>query len=329
MFRFISRYSHIVAILALGLVVTLVTIDTADARRASSGFGSRGSRTFQAPATTRTAPSEAAPIDRTMTPRTQANQPSGAQAQANAPRPGLFGGFGRSMIGGLLLGGLVGAMFGGGFGGGLGFLGMLLQMALLAGVVMLAIRFFANRQRSAAPAGGPSQRSGFGGADNNTPAFRIPTIGGGADRSAQPAQTYAPATKDLAISQVDLDRFERLLVEIQTAYGAENYAELRKLTTPEAMSYLAEELGENATKGVRNQVSDVRLVQGDISEAWQEGTLDYATLAMKYESIDVMVDRTSGKVVEGDTREPSETTEVWTFVRKPANDWQLSAIQAA
>lgn len=47
---------------------------------------------------------------------------------------------------------------------------------------------------------------------------------------------------------------------------------------------------------------------------------------MRYESIDVMRDRQSGEVVEGETR-PTETTEVWTFVRPVGGRWQLSAIQ--
>lgn len=97
---------------------------------------------------------------------------------------------------------------------------------------------------------------------------------------------------------------------MQTAYGAEDYGTLRRLTTPEAMSYLAEELGENATNGVRNSVSDVKLLQGDIAEAWREDGQEYATLAMRYSSIDAMVERDSGRVVSGDDRRPSESTEV-------------------
>jgi predicted lipid-binding transport protein (Tim44 family) len=95
------------------------------------------------------------------------------------------------------------------------------------------------------------------------------------------------------------------------------------------MSYLAEELGENATKGVRNSVTNVRLLQGDISEAWREGNAEYATLAMRYSSVDALLDRTTGRLVDGDDRNASETTEVWTFVRQPGSDWKLSAIQGA
>ena len=114
---------------------------------------------------------------------------------------------------------------------------------------------------------------------------------------------------------------------VKTAYGAEDYGALRHLTTPEAMSYLAEELGENATNGLRNRVSDVKLLQGDIAEAWREDGQDYATLAMRYSSIDAMVDRNSGRLVSGDDHQPSESTEIWTFVRRNGSDWKLAAIQ--
>jgi predicted lipid-binding transport protein (Tim44 family) len=40
-----------------------------------------------------------------------------------------------------------------------------------------------------------------------------------------------------------------------------------------------------------------------------------------------MVERTGGRLVSGDNREPTETTEVWTFVRQPGTDWKLAAIQ--
>ncbi len=160
---------------------------------------------------------------------------------------------------------------------------------------------------------------------NNNSSFRIPTIGSGAGGYQQ--QRNNRPSDEIGLAQADLDQFEELLTKVQTAYGAEDYGTLRQLTTPEAMSYLAEELGENATNGVRNRVSDVKLLQGDIAEAWREGDQDYATLAMRYSSIDAMVDRDSGRVVSGDDRHPSESTEIWTFMRKNGGDWKLAAIQ--
>ena len=107
MFRATSRFSQFTAILGLALVFSLSALDIADARRAGGmgGFGSRGSKTYQAPAPTRTAPNNAAPIERSMTPNTgaQTARPAQGAAAAGAAKPGFFNNFGRSMLGGLLV----------------------------------------------------------------------------------------------------------------------------------------------------------------------------------------------------------------------------------
>ena len=52
---------------------------------------------------------------------------------------------------------------------------------------------------------------------------------------------------------------------------------------------------ENASRGVVNQISDVKLLQGDLSEAWSEVNDEYATVAMRYSLNDKIVDRASGR----------------------------------
>ena len=68
-------------------------------------------------------------------------------------------------------------------------------------------------------------------------------------------------------------------------------------------------------------------MQGDLAEAWREGGADYATVAMRFEIIDTMVERTTGRIVAGDPAKPELVTEVWTFRRPTGGAWQLSAIQ--
>jgi predicted lipid-binding transport protein (Tim44 family) len=158
-------------------------------------------------------------------------------------------------------------------------------------------------------------------------------FGGGGQAAAAPmssAPVAAPASAvEIGLVQADRDAFERLLAEVQAAFGREDYAALRQITTPEIMSYLSEELSQNAVQGRRNEVSQTKLLQADVAEAWNEGEADYATTAMRYESIDVMRDRQSGAVVQGDPNAPTQTTELWTFVRTPGQPWKLSAIQEA
>jgi predicted lipid-binding transport protein (Tim44 family) len=69
----------------------------------------------------------------------------------------------------------------------------------------------------------------------------------------------------------------------------------------------------------------VKLLQGDLAEAWREGSTDYATVAMKYALRDSMVERASGRPVEGGER--TEVTELWTFMRTRGGNWLPSAIQ--
>ena len=77
---------------------------------------------------------------------------------------------------------------------------------------------------------------------------------------------------------------------MQTAYGKEDLGALRTRVTPEMLSYYSEELAANASRGVVNRISDVKLQQGDLAEAWREGDTDYATVAMRYSLIDQIVD---------------------------------------
>src|SRR4030095_2351036 len=138
----------------------------------------------------------------------------------------------------------------------------------------------------------------------------------------------APAVAPLEIKGEDFDTFERMLGEIQTAYGREDLAALRRDLTPEMLSYYAEELSANASRGVVNQISDVKLLQGDLAEAWREGDKEYASVAMRYSLVDRYVDRATGRAAEGNDA-AQEATEVWTFTRAPGGSWLLSAIQQA
>jgi Tim44-like domain len=111
-------------------------------------------------------------------------------------------------------------------------------------------------------------------------------------------------------------------------YGAEDLGALRARMTPEMLSYYSEEMAKNSSRGVVNHLSDVKLLQGDVAEAWREGDDDYATVAMRYSMVDRTLDRASGRMVEGATS-PQESTELWTFRRTRGGHWVLSAVQQA
>lgn len=328
MMRF-GRFRFLALLSAAFVAMTLVSVDFAEARRGGS-FGSRGFRTQQAAPPTRTAPTQTGPVERTMTPAPNAATRQ-QQTMGQQQRPRLFNGLGGGLMRGILIGGLFGMLLGYGFGGMAGALGFLVQLLLIGALVWLAMAFFRSRRQPAVAGGAPGRGPDFGRPsqrDAATPAparsstgFTLPRFGGG-----EAAGT--PQTTDITLDQADLDMFERRLGEVQRAFADEDHAALRRLSTPEMVSFFSEELADNAKRGVRNEVSGVQLLQADIAEAWNEGEDDYATAALRYEAIDVLRDRATGALAGG-VEEPSETVELWTFVRKNGGEWKLSAIQEA
>jgi predicted lipid-binding transport protein (Tim44 family) len=313
------------AFMAVAATFAMVAIE-ADARPRISA-GSRGTRTFSAPPPTATAPNAARPLDRTMTQpgAATAARPSSAAAAAPAAggffnRPGILGGLAAGFLGAGLFGLLAGHGLAGGLGGIASFLGLLLQIGIVALVAMLAWRWWQSRNQPAY-AGGPAMREREQSDNNSRMSFGgLGSLGGlGGGGAAQ-----APADVPIEVKPEDFDTFERLLGEIQTAYGAEDLNALRSRVTPEMLSYYAEELGHNAANGDINQMSDIKLLQGDLSEAWREDNDEYATVAMRYSINDRLVDRKDGKLIE---QLPSEVTELWTFRRAVGGNWILSAVQ--
>lgn len=323
----LSRKARTWSTLAMAAIFVLGAVSGAEARRGGS-FGSRGMRTYSAPRATAAAPVAPAPIQRSMTPRDTAAQPGAAVqrpvAAANPMQQPQRGGFlrrwGGPIVGGLLAAGLFGMLMGHGFGGAAGIMALLVQIGVVALIAAVAMAIFRRRNPVAA---------GASAANVTNYDFQRPAAPVHPAYAPQPAPA-AQNGDEIGLGEGDLNAFEQLLGEVQSAFGREDYAALRERTTPEIMSYLAEELSQNATSGRRNDVTDVRLLQGDISEAWTEGSKDYATVAMRYTSVDVMRDRASGQIVDGDER-PTETAEMWTFVRDRAGPWgagwKLSAIQ--
>lgn len=302
----------------------------ADARPGGGkSIGSRGSNTFTAPPATGTAPKGAAPVERSITQpgRPSAATPGNPAAAGAAQSASRFGGWG-----GLLMGGLIGAglasMFG--LGAMASVLGFLLQMALIAGVIWLAWSFFARRRGAPSMAGAPGAAGAYN-TNHRQGAAPQPAVNGrpaGANGFAGAAAAKAP----LAIGPEDYGSFERLLSEIQLAYGRADLDTLGPRVTPEILSYFAEELDGNAKRGVRNELGEPKLLQGDLAEAWSEQSGDYATVAMRYALTDATVELATGRVIDGSRDTPVEATEVWTFTRPRGgrpDQWELSAVQQA
>ena len=274
-----------------------------------SSFGSRGTRTWEY--------NGAQPLNRSLTP-----PPSRPNFAPGSPAPAYGGSFFQRHP---FLTGLAGGLFGSwlfghaanaeGAGGGAGsFFGTLLWLAIIGLVIWFVVRRF----RAGAFANG------------------WPTAGPATFRARQAGTAFAPAGqfrgRDVNLADADLQAFQRLHTAIQYAWSNGDLGQMRRLMTPEMLSYFSEELSRNTSRGLRNVVSNVELVKGELTEAWEESDLQYATALLRWRAADYMLrlgappgDRNS--VVSGDPRSPGEFEEVWTFVRRRGGDWLLSAIQ--
>jgi len=304
--------------LAVALLCAWVALapSLAEARAGSSGSatsqGSRGSRTYSNDG--------AAPMQRSLTPTPSPSQPS------LAPRPSplapAYGGgfmqqhpFMSGLMGGFIGAGLAGMLFGhsayAADGSGVGsMLGMLLQFALIGGLIWLAVSFFRRRSPLATASG------------------MYPMAA-----TAMPAAAAPRDPVEIPIVEADFSAWSDLLTGIQAAWSKGDLGSLRRYVTPEMLSYFSEELSRNASQGVENRVERVTLLKGDLQEAWSEGELEYATARLRWSAVDYMVALPQANgggqevIVRGDPSQVTEATETWTFVRSHGGHWLLSAIQ--
>jgi predicted lipid-binding transport protein (Tim44 family) len=275
---------------------------------------------------------------------------AGPAAAGAAAKGGFFNRPGMGMLGGLAAGflgaGLLGMLFGGGLLSGLGsfasIIGLLLQVGLVVIVVRLAMKWWQRRnqgQTASAYAGPSGSQQQYNAPEANQAAAQTNHAYGAqqqdapqaAPRSALGGFGFGGSRQDerpVEIQPKDYEDFERLLTEVQAAWSKEDVDALGKLATPEMTSYFAKDLAENKAANDINTVSDVKLLQGDLAEAWREGNDEYASVAMRFSLIDKTLERGTNRLVAG-SETPTEATEVWTFIRTNGGNWEVSAIQQA
>jgi predicted lipid-binding transport protein (Tim44 family) len=279
----------------------------------SSSMGSRGLRTYEN--------NNAQPLSRSVTPAPET--PRSPSLSPAMPSPVYGGGsfFQRHPFLTGLAGGLLGSWLFGhagwaadGVGGAAGSaMGTLLEFLIIGLLIYFAVRLFRGRALSNGWPGGAT--------------FAAPRSAG-----AAAAPVRRDRGRDINLSDADLGAFQAIHAAVQEAWSGGDLGQLRRLMTPEMLSYFSEELTRNASQGVQNIVSDVQLVKGELTESWEEGDLQYATAYMRWRALDYVVrlGRSPGNpdyIVSGNPRATVEAEEVWTFVRRRGGDWLLSAVQ--
>jgi predicted lipid-binding transport protein (Tim44 family) len=322
--RTMQRSVTLTALSAMFLAMVLWSVDAWARAGGGGSSGSRGSRSFSAPAR---------PDSGAATSGRQAVPPSGFQ-QSSPQRSGWMGGL-MGGIGGFMLGGLLGSMLFGGMGGGLfGGIG-LMEIVLIGGLLYLGYVLLRRRQQQPAPATSYGYSAPM---ESNTGSWQSGPM-------AAPSATMdmPDAAGDLQrglgyISQMDAgfdprrfqDTASDLFFRVQGAWMGRDLTPVRDLLAPEIYETMQKDTERLRAEHHIDRMENIALRSAEISEAWQESGRDYITVHFLASMLDYTVDERTNEVVKGSRSEPVKFEEYWTFVRPVGpNPWRLSAIQQA
>ena len=292
------------ALLVVALIAGALGSAPTDVWARAGGGGSRGSRSFSAPARPAPRSYERSPL------------PPAAPAPTPTPypRPSPFGGL-MGGLAGFMVGGLLGSLLFGGSRGGFGGVGLLDLMLVVGGVVLLFL-FLRRRQESPALATAGDYGGGVGVAPAPAPAPDELERGVAHIRQMDPA--FDPA--QFATSAT------AMLVRVQGAWAQGDMSAARDLLTPQMQTEMQAKCDALRAAGRTNRVEQIEVGRAEVTEAWQETGQDFVTVYFEASMLDYVVDARGA--VEGSDRAPVRVEEFWTFTRPlGANRWKLSAIQ--
>jgi predicted lipid-binding transport protein (Tim44 family) len=316
-----SKNIRLLTMLAALLVTTFLAVEqNAQARVGGGGsMGSRGTRSYSRPVAP---PSQSSP-SRTYAP----SQPS-PSTPYQQPSPG-FGGFGRSLLGGMaggMLGGMLfrslgfgGGGYGGGGGGGIG----IFEILLLAGIGYLIYRFVKKNRTNDDGYAQPGKVIQINDYQNQAPGV-----------------SYAPARDELAeglsfIRQMDPSFDEKrfndnvmdMFFKIQGAFMNRDLSSAAAVLTDEMRGLLQRDVDTLLREKKINRLENIAVRSVEISEAWQESGKDFITAMVYANLLDYTTDDSTGAVLSGSKTEPVKFEEYWTFTRPVGNNqWKLCAI---
>jgi predicted lipid-binding transport protein (Tim44 family) len=232
---------------------------------------------------------------------------------------GVAGGF----LGSMLFSGLSHGMGMGGFGGsGFG----LLEIILIGGILYILYMFIKKRKEAESTAGYSYQTGASPSTGPQT---------GFADSSRDQGYAEGDAQTGLRhIRQMDASfdeaRFSDLCMDnffkIQGAWINRDMTVVRNILTQEMFGILQRDADKLKAEKKINKLDNIAVRSVEITEAWQEGGMDFITVRIVASLLDYTVGE-NGDLLSGSKSEPVKFEEYWTFTRPVgSNNWQLSAI---
>jgi predicted lipid-binding transport protein (Tim44 family) len=235
---------------------------------------------------------------------------------------GVAGGF----LGSLLFSGLSHGMGNGGFGGS----GIGLFEIILIGGLLYVLYMRIQRRKEAAYTAGYSYQTGASPSTGQQAGF--------ADSSRDQGYAEGDAQTGLRhIRQMDASfdeaRFSDLCMDnffkIQGAWINRDMTVVKNILTQEMFGILQRDADKLKAEKKINKLDNIAVRSVEITEAWQEGGMDFITARFLASLLDYTVSE-SGDVLSGSKTEPVKFEEYWTFTRPVGNNnWQLSAINQA
>lgn len=282
--------------------------------------GSRGSRSYSSPSRSYSTPSptqQPTSPSQPMSPQTPQQQPSMWRNLAM----GVAGGF----LGSMLFSGISHGMGMGGFGGsGFG----LIEILLLGGLLYFLYSYF-KRKRQAESASAAYYQTGAASAEQKTSYSPSVQQQGSPEGDVGTGIRYIrqldPSFDETKFSDLCMDNF----FKIQGAWINRDMTGAKNILTDEMFGIFQKDADKLRAEKKINKLDNIAVRSVEITEAWQEGGMDFITVRFLANLLDY-TESENGELLSGSKTEPVKFVEYWTFTRPAGNNrWQLSAINQA
>ena len=241
-------------------------------------------------------------------------------------QPSIWRSLGMGMAGGFLGSLLFGGMGLGGFGGsGIGFL----EIILIGGLLYFLYSYFRRRKQAESAAGSYYQTGSTPSMERQTSLSPSPQYQGFAESDVESGIRHIkqldPSFDEARFPDLCMDNF----FKIQGAWINRDMAGVKNILTEEMFGIFHRDANKLRADKKINKLDNIAVRSVDITEAWQEGGIDFITVRFLASLLDY-TESESGELLSGSKTEPVKFEEYWTFTRPAGNNnWLLSAINQA